>query len=178
MTEIQIRRATAYDNELLARLAGETFPGNFVGMDEPDAMAAYIEERFTPDAQAAELAQAGSTFFIAYLDGEPVGYARMREEKYPEALSSSDAVEIHRLYVTQPYWSRGVGRALMDACIDEAGARGRAVVWLGAWSENPRALDFYRSLGFVEVGSQTFLLGDDEHHDLIFEKRLDQAAGS
>ena len=172
VNEIGIRRATALDNELLARLAAETFPGNFVGLDEPAGMKGYIETRFTPDVQAAELAEPRSTFFIAYLGGEPVGYARVREEEYPEALTSTNATEIHRLYVVQQHWSAGIGRALMQACIEEVRARGREVVWLGAWSENPRAVAFYRSLGFVDVGTKTFLLGEELHDDLIFELRL------
>jgi ribosomal protein S18 acetylase RimI-like enzyme len=172
VNEIGIRRATALDNELLARLAAETFPGNFVGMDEPAGMKGYIETRFTPEQQATELAESGSTFFIGYLAGEPVGYARVREDETPDVLSSSDAAEIHRLYVVQKHWSSGVGRALVEACIEEVRNRGRKVLWLGAWSENPRAVAFYRSLGFVDVGTKKFRLGEELHDDLIFELRL------
>lgn len=178
MTDIQIRRATAFDNELLTRLGRDAFPGNFEGRPEPAGMAAHIDERFNPDIQAAELSHPGSTFFIAYVDSEAVGFVRVREDEHPTAVSSGRALEVHRFYVLSPYWSTGVGKALMAACIDEARARGVDVMWLAAWSENPRAVGFYRSFGFAEVGSQPYVLGDEVHLDFIFELRLAQAGGS
>lgn len=175
MADIEIRRATAFDNELLVRLGREAFPGNFEGRPEPAGMAAHIDERYNPDIQAAELAHPGSTFFIAYDGSEAVGFARVREDEHPPPVSSGRALEVHRFYVLRQYWSAGIGRALMTACIDEARARGVDVMWLAAWSENPRAVGFYRSLGFVEVGSQPYVLGDEVHLDFIFERRLDTA---
>jgi ribosomal protein S18 acetylase RimI-like enzyme len=136
-------------------------------------MAAHIDERYNPDIQAAELAHPGSTFFIAYIGSEAVGFARVREDEHPTAVSSGRALEVHRFYVLRQHWGSGVGRALMAACIDEARARGVDVMWLAAWSENPRAVGFYRSHGFVEVGSQPYVLGDEVHLDFIFELRLD-----
>jgi ribosomal protein S18 acetylase RimI-like enzyme len=178
MGDVQIQRATAFDNELLARLGREAFPGNFEGRAEPAGMAAHIDERYNPEIQAVELKHPGSTFFVAYIDSEAVGFARVREDDHPAAVSSGRALEVHRFYVLRPYWSSGVGRALMTACIDEAHARGVEVMWLAAWSENPRAVGFYRSFGFVEVGSQPYVLGDEVHLDFIFELRLDAAAHS
>jgi ribosomal protein S18 acetylase RimI-like enzyme len=172
VADIDVRRATAFDNELLARLGAETFPGNFVGGREPAAMNDYIATRFTPDVMADLLKESGSTFFIAYAGTEPVGYARLREDEVPAEVTPRPVAEIHRLYVLQDHWGQGHGRALIDVCIEEAAARGCSAVWLGAWSENPRALDFYRSLGFEEVGSKIFQLGDEEHHDLILLRPL------
>lgn len=173
--EVGVRRATALDAELLARVAAETFPGNFVGRPAPPSgMAAYIESSFSPEQQAAELAEPGSVFFIAQLGSDAIGYACIRQGPAPPEVLASPAAEIHRLYVFEDHWGSGAGRALMDACFEEAAARGSETVWLGAWSENPRALAFYRSLGFQEVGSQFFELGDETQVDLILERRLGQ----
>lgn len=167
MTEVRIRRATALDDGLLARLGAELFPGNFVGREPPAAMASYIEERFTPEVIGAQLAEEGSTFFIAYVEGEPVGFARVKQDVPPELDGVERTVEVNRLYVAQVHWGKGVGRRLMEACIEEAAARGCDSVWLAAWSENPRTLAFYRSLGFEEIGSQIFEIGDERHLDLV-----------
>lgn len=172
MAEVQVRRATAFDSELLARLGREAFPGNFEGRPEPAGMAAHIDERYNPEIQAVELADPRSTFFIAYIGSEAVGFARVREDEHPSAVGTGRALEVHRFYVLRPYWSGGVGRALMAACIEEARARGVDVMWLAAWSENPRAVGFYRSFGFVEVGTQPYELGDEIHLDYIFQLQL------
>ena len=160
------------DHELLARLGAETFPGNFVGRAEPSGMGDYIATRFTPDVLAEQLKERGSTFFIAYSGSDPVGYSRLREGPVPPEVTARPAAEIHRMYVARAHWGQGLGKALIEACIEEASNRGCAVVWLAAWSENPRALGFYRSLGFVEVGTQVFELGDDRHLDLVMQRPL------
>lgn len=169
--EIQIRRATPMDNELLARLAAETFPGNFVGTTEPSAMVSYIERSFNPEQQAKEITEPGSVFFIAQAGANPVGYARVRDQDAPSGVDAP-TVEIHRVYVVRDHWGKGAGRALVNACIDEAAARGCATIWLGAWSENPRAVGFYGSLGFEAVGKQKFKLGEELHDDLILRLQL------
>lgn len=167
MAETQIRKATDLDNELLARLGRETFPGNFIGREPPAAMPSYIEERFSPEVMAEQLAEEGSAFFIAYLNGEAIGFARLKNDTPPELDGVERTVEINRLYVLHPYWGRGVGRQLIATCIEEARARGCGSVWLAAWSENPRTLAFYRSLGFEEIGTQLFEIGAERHVDCV-----------
>ena len=178
MAEVQIRKATPLDNELLARLGWETFPGNFIGREPPIAMASYMEERFTPEVMAEQIAEEGSAFFIAYLDGEAIGFARLKQDVPPELDGVERAIEVNRLYVLHHHWDKGVGRELLAACIEEAAARGCASVWLAAWSENPRTLGFYRSLGFEEIGTQLFEIGDERHVDLVLRLPITRAETS
>ena len=46
------------------------------------------------------------------------------------------------------------------------------VVWLDVWEKNLRAIAFYRKWGFIEVGEQTFQLGDDLQQDLLMARAL------
>ena len=50
------------------------------------------------------------------------------------------------------YWGLGVGRALMDACIECAKRAGYAQLELTVVAENERAVAMYRRAGFVEFG--------------------------
>lgn len=54
--------------------------------------------------------------------------------------------------VLKDYWGAGIGRALMEACIECAKRAGYAQLELAAVAENTRALALYRSEGFVEYG--------------------------
>ena len=54
--------------------------------------------------------------------------------------------------VLQAYWGQGVGRALMDACIDCARKAGYTQLELAVVAENARAVEMYRRAGFVECG--------------------------
>ena len=50
------------------------------------------------------------------------------------------------------WWGLGIGRALLEACIECARSAGYAQLELEVVADNVRALSLYRSAGFVEYG--------------------------
>lgn len=54
--------------------------------------------------------------------------------------------------VLQAYWGLGVGRALLDACIECARKAGYSQLELEVVAENARAVAMYKRAGFVEFG--------------------------
>jgi len=177
-TTISIRHATPEDAALLAGIGRTMFHETFAAGNSPEDMAAYLDASFSPAKQAAELAEPGSLFLIAELDGEVAGYARLKEGPAPAEVAGSRPIELVRIYAGRAWQGRGVGAALMQACLDEAGRRGCDAIWLGVWEQNPRALAFYRKWGFIEVGTQTFKLGDDLQTDLLMRRSVDISANS
>jgi len=168
--------ADARDDDLLARLGAQTFRDTFAPDNTPQDMAAYLAKSFGPERQAAELADPGTTFLIAESAGETVGYARLKLGPAPACIVGERPAEIARLYAVAGWIGRGVGAALMRACLERAERLMCDVVWLDVWEKNPRAIAFYRRWGFVEVGTQDFVLGSDVQHDLLMQIRLDPEA--
>ena len=70
------------------------------------------------------------------------------------------------------FHGRGVGEALLNACVRQAREWGCDVVWLGVWERNPRAIAFYEKWGFRRVGEQRFLVGTDSQRDHVMALRL------
>ena len=54
--------------------------------------------------------------------------------------------------VAREYWGLGVGRALVEACIECARRAGYAQIELDVVAENVRAVGLYERAGFVECG--------------------------
>jgi len=61
-------------------------------------MAAYLAGAFSPEIQSTELAEPGSLFLIAELDGRPEGYTRLRQDPPPDCITGRHPIEIVRLY--------------------------------------------------------------------------------
>jgi GNAT superfamily N-acetyltransferase len=173
---IEIRSALAGDAGLLAALGLETFREAFAEFSPPDDMAAYLAASFGPGVQAAELAEASSLFLIAQIDANPVGYARLRLGTPPGVALGQRPVEIVRFYSRKEWIGRGVGPALMRACLREAGRWECDRIWLGVWDLNHRALAFYRTWGFEKVGVRPFRLGHDVSTDLIMQRPVETGA--
>ncbi|EJK6484898.1 GNAT family N-acetyltransferase [Escherichia coli] len=96
--------------------------------------------------------------------------AQLRWEKFPPCVNSIYAREILCLYVDEPYHGKGFAQALMQKCFAEFEAKGSDPVWLGVWEYNPRAISFYRKLGFTEVGEHICQVGSDPQRDIIMKR--------
>jgi ribosomal protein S18 acetylase RimI-like enzyme len=169
---IDIRHATADDASLLAQLGEVTFFDSFAADNTPEDMAAYIRSAFSTEKQAAELADPGSLFLVASVEGEVAGYARLYAGQPAEGVTGERPVELVRFYSTRPWIGRGVGPALMAACLSEARELGYDTIWLGVWERNERAIAFYRKWGFRVAGTHSFLLGADWQTDYVMVKVL------
>lgn len=168
--DIVTRRATVADAALLADLGARTFLDTYADTNAPENLAGYVAESFAPDVQAAELADGNNTFLIAEIDSKPAGYAHLRRAATPPSIVGSRPVEIVRLYAEKSWIGRGVGAALMSACLEHARAHHHDTIWLGVWERNPRAVAFYRKWGFNSVGTQTFRVGGDVQTDRLMSR--------
>lgn len=171
-TQPSIRRAAVTDAERLAELGAQTFYDTFAVDNTAEDMAAYLSSSFSAALQAAELADADTTFLIAEIDGEAVGYAKLQSNTAPPGVTGSNPIELCRLYVSHTAIGSGVGAALMQACIDESKAEGYKTMWLGVWERNHRAKKFYERWGFQFAGEQNFQLGSDAQTDWVMYRDI------
>ena len=102
---------------------------------------------------------------VAEIDGRAVGWAKIT---HPTPMPSSRHVwHVTGLAVDPDFEGRGAGRALMEALIDEARARGGRRLTLRVFAPNERAQRLYERLGFEREGvlRGEFRVGDDEYVD-------------
>ncbi len=120
-----------------------------------------------------ELADPRSTFLLAQMNGRAIGYAKLRAGDAPACVDGPRPIELERIYVDQNALGRGVGAALIRACLDEARQADYGAVWLGVWERNARAQAFYRKWGFRDVGGKTFTVGEDVQNDRVMMRVVD-----
>lgn len=169
-----IRRARIADAELLSELGRTSFLEAFAAdpRNRPEDMQAYMDQSFAIHTLATELANPAILYLIDERDDVTAGYAKLNSETRERCVSGENPIELARLYARNQFIGRGVGTALMNACLDEARARNHDVLWLGVWEFNPRAQKFYEKWGFDRVGEHTFLLGTDPQIDWILQGKL------
>ena len=104
----------------------------------PIRFEVFVEEQRVPAEMELDEFDALSCHALALADGRPVGTGRLLPDGH-----------IGRMAVVVGWRGRGVGAALLQALIDEAGRRGMAQLALSAQTH---ALGFYRRFGFVPEG--------------------------
>ena len=183
---VKIRKARRDENQLLAEFGARTFVDNFGAQNTPDNMTVYVAEAFNPLKQAQELADPASVFLLAEIEGELAGYAQLHDGPPPLEIRELEAsglpaallpavrpTELVRIYADAPWIGKGVGPALMQACLDEVYRWECDLLWLGVWEHNPRAQAFYRKWGFEKIGAHTFMLGADPQTDWIMARKIE-----
>lgn len=173
--QTRIRPARRGDIDVLAELAARTFREAFAGDNAPGDINAYVSASFSTERLRTEFADARNRFLLAFLSdtGPPVGYAKLRTGRADANVQGPAPIELERLYVARSAIGRGIGAALMRACLDTARQAGHGTLWLGVWEQNARAIAFYERWGFEVVGDHVFRLGADEQTDLIMERAVD-----
>lgn len=117
----------------------------------PDAEK--IMRRFLADLSSS----AHSCLFVAEVPdapgepGEVVGFLSGEIREGSPAFSPKTWAAVEDIYVTQTYRSRGMGRALVEACAEWARDKGADGVSLQVAAGNERARKFYETIGFREV---------------------------
>jgi ribosomal protein S18 acetylase RimI-like enzyme len=167
-----IRPADKNDAAAIAAISRKTFYDTFAAHNTPENMEQFMNETFTEAALMEEVGAKGNIFLVAVAEGEMVGYARMREAENPPELGHVAAIELARIYSLQAMIGKGVGKALMQRCIEVARKMRRQVLWLGVWEHNRRAIDFYTSWGFEQFGVHDFVLGSDVQKDWMMKLTL------
>ncbi|WP_369144323.1 N-acetyltransferase family protein [Streptomyces sp. R44] len=109
------------------------------------------------------LAAPGHLLLIAYAeDGFPAGFVSGIEMHHPD---KGTEMCLYELSVDESHRRRGIGRALSEALVAEARARGCYGAWVGVDTDNAPALATYRSAGAVDEGVFTMRgwpLGEDD----------------
>lgn len=170
---VVIRRARADEAAALAGLMERTFCDAFGAANRPEDLATHIARSYSPEIQAAQLADPDHTILLADAAGTLAAYAQLRTGEIPPEVTGPAPLQLWRFYVDQRWHGKGLAQRLMAAARQAARDRGARTLWLGVWEENPRGIAFYHKVGFETVGSFVFHLGDLAQRDLIMAQPLE-----
>ena len=145
--ELLVRNAVASDARALRDIMQRTHA-------ETDYLLSYPDEQGTDvEREARSLAETersdNEVELVAIVDGRIVGSAGIT------AVGGRRKV-VHRarfgISILKEHWGMGIGRVLMESCIDCARRAGYTQLELDVVADNERAMSLYRRAGFEEYG--------------------------
>ena len=169
---IEITKCNLEDLQMLQEVSIETFYEAFKDQNSPESMKIYLEKAFHLEKLEQELSNVFSQFFFIYFNHEVAGYLKLNTHDAQSEEMGEEALEVERIYLKTKFQKHGLGRLLLNKAIDIAIQLDKKKVWLGVWEENENAIAFYKKMGFVQTGTHSFHMGDEEQLDLIMTKIL------
>jgi len=158
--------------QVLQEISIETFNDTFSNQNSPDNMKVYMDRAFTMKQLESELANRSSQFYFISFDKEVAGYLKVNVDDAQSETMGDDFLEIERIYIRSKFQKKGLGKYLIDQAVEIAREQNKNNIWLGVWEKNENAIRFYKKLGFVQTGTHSFYMGDEEQIDFIMTKKL------
>lgn len=169
---INIKKCNIKDLPKLLEISYETFNETFKKQNSPENIKAYLERAFNLKQLEKELSNISSQFFFVYLNNEVAGYLKININDAQSEEISDESLEIERIYIKRKFQKHGLGMYLLNKAIEIAMEFNKKKIWLGVWEKNENAIAFYEKMGFVQTGSHSFYMGNEEQVDFIMTKIL------
>lgn len=136
--EINIRNIELRDNAELASIIRSSLAE--FGANKPGTV--YFDD--STDHLFEVFQQPGSIYFIAQQDGEALGGAGI----YPSEGLPDGTCELVKMYLRPQARGKGLGKRLIDKCLDFAKSAGYSQVYIETMPELRKAVSVYEKFGF------------------------------
>jgi ribosomal protein S18 acetylase RimI-like enzyme len=157
-----IRKAKKEDSLNLAALSIQVWLHTYA----PDGIRRGISEfalgTFTEQYFKDLLKNPDYRILVFIKENHLIGYAMANLKSLWQ--DQSNGYEIDKLYVQEHFQGKGIGRCL----ISEMAALHGGSFWLSTWYHNWNAINFYKHMGFVDIGHRYFELEGELHENRVF----------
>lgn len=158
----------------LVTLARELFTDTFGHLYPPQHLEEYLSSTYTVEHVARWVGGEGQMELLGAFNGRDiVGYCLTGPCTLPLDEATASHGEIHKLYIKRTQFGTGVSHELMKRAMKSLERFPHDHVYLGVYSENPRAIAFYSKFGFSKVGEYDFIVGETRDREFIMRAGLD-----
>jgi ribosomal protein S18 acetylase RimI-like enzyme len=170
---IKIIRADITNAAIVATIGKKSFRHAFENLfASKEEMTEYLEFTYDPVKLAKSIRKENNVYLLAFLDGKPVGFAKLKKHSLNDLITSPVQMELQKIYVLAEYHGRGVGSALMNEVNAVVREEGPDSIWLDTYISNEKAIHFYESYGFSKIGRYYFTIGSQTFEYYVMELRI------
>lgn len=175
----QIRLASINDRERLIEFGKTEFTRTFGHLYTTQDLETYLLEGYDPALYENWLTDDNYRIFLAHHEENQnhiIGYVLFGPCTLPlencgyDSSYAETCREIKRLYIYPDFFGTAVSSSLLRQALDVLVEKGfQERIFLGVYSENPRAIRFYSKYGFKHIGEYGFVVGDQIDREFIFQ---------
>jgi GNAT superfamily N-acetyltransferase len=135
-------------------IAHQTWPSTFAAILSEEQIAYMLNWMYDLSLLESQV-EKGHAFLIAEEQGVAIGFAG-----FELFYKGGSKTKLHKLYLLPSSQGKGAGKALLQEVASRARAAGQQSLTLNVNQFNQKAIDFYRSQGFVEIYKEVIDIGN------------------
>ena len=163
-TPLHIQPATEQDIPTIIGLAEATWEPTYRFIISKEQIEYMYRVIYTPASLRQQMRDQHHAFLLAYVDGQPSGFASYSEK--PEGV-----YHLNKIYVLPSHQGQGLGQKLVEAVVDAVRAADGKALELNVNRHNP-ALAFYERQGFAQHREEDIAIGPYWMNDYVLRKEL------
>lgn len=167
-----IIRATVDDFLCLSELSKQTLIESHGRSAPKEDMDKYIALKYNVETIKAELKDAANIYHLLYYNDELVGFSKIiLNVPYKEGVPKN-MTKLDRIFILKKVYDLKLGVELLTFNLNLMKQHHQTGTWLFAWTENERAIQFYKRNGFVIVANHDFKISEN-HTNPNYQMFLD-----
>jgi GNAT superfamily N-acetyltransferase len=170
--DVTFRVAVDADALCIGVLATQVFLDSYATDGIRPSLAREVLEHLSTNAVSALLSNPNARFIVAERAGHMIAFAQLTCGSTQELVPSGTTGELNRLYVQEPFTRMGIGTVLLHRAEAMAASEGTSTMWLTGWVGNRRALAFYASRGYKDLGATTYVFENEQYENRVLAKAL------
>jgi len=155
---LSIIKATSGDYLILSEIGSKSFIESHGHSASTENINQYVEAKYSPDACKAELRNPKNIYHFIFFEQQPAGYSKLLLNEGHPNIKTNDVAKLERIYLLQEFYDKKIGLELLNFNIELSRNNNQSGLWLFVWTDNFRAVNFYKRAGFKIIGSHGFML--------------------
>jgi len=152
---MEIRNATAGDEDAIAYVGRESFSWAFGHLFPTDVLSRYLDATYSDGKILSSLSKPDNVYFVAEVEDRVVGFLKLKQSCSHNLIQRADQVQVQKIYVLSDMAGSGIGSGLMRSGEEEIRAVAPVSAWLMVYEGNHRAVSFYEQFGYSSIGKDT-----------------------
>jgi ribosomal protein S18 acetylase RimI-like enzyme len=160
MRVISIVKARKKDFQVLTDIGKQSFIESHGSSALAEDIDSYVSKNYINDAFIKELSNPKNIYYIIYYGKQAAGYSKIIFNTPHPNIPIENVTKLERLYLLKEFYDLKLGPELFNFNLEFSKQNNQAGMWLFVWTENHRAINFYKTNGFKIIGSHDFKISE------------------
>jgi ribosomal protein S18 acetylase RimI-like enzyme len=155
---LRINKAKIKDAALLSKLSVAAFLPAHGHSASKEIIDNYLTANFSKENFIRELSNPDFQYHLIYYKDKIAGFSKVIFNAENKSITDKNATKMERLYLLKEFYNLGLGKELLNFNIQLAKKNKQSGIWVFVWTENTKAIAFYKKMDFKKVGNHDFVL--------------------